>query len=86
MKASGVTDSKAPHDLQLYIHGQWQRPQTGQLQEVGNPVALGWVYALQSDTGLGRGNFKSTSLLDGLHGGTTCWPANQLWVSCINGN
>jgi malonate-semialdehyde dehydrogenase (acetylating) / methylmalonate-semialdehyde dehydrogenase len=38
MNASGVTDSKAPRELELYINGQWQRSKTSQFQEVRNPA------------------------------------------------
>ncbi|TAM83994.1 MAG: CoA-acylating methylmalonate-semialdehyde dehydrogenase [Acidobacteria bacterium] len=52
MSTSGVTDSKAPRDLQLYINGQWQRPRTGQFQEVRNPATgdvLGQVPLVTGD-------------------------------------
>jgi malonate-semialdehyde dehydrogenase (acetylating)/methylmalonate-semialdehyde dehydrogenase len=38
MSTAGVTDSKAPRELQHYINGQWQRSKTSQLQEVRNPA------------------------------------------------
>ncbi len=38
MSTSGATDRKTPRQLDLYFNGQWQRPQSGDYQDVFNPA------------------------------------------------